>query len=177
MQKCFTFFGIQLLNLHTKIHKCIIQMYDLMIDYYILNGSGSSQRSLSPLSSFWLDWEGGKRGWYWCFRDGRGRIGGKGWRWGRHIQCNFMEIHYNFWLFFFYHLSKKYLYSAPVPLPLFALVLVPVSSKHPCRKRSQKQSWKVRTLLLDCLISVSFLALLPCLALVQNTHLQQGAFC
>ena len=42
--------------------------------------------------------------------------------------------------FFFYHLSKKYLYSAPVPLPLFALVLVPVSSKHPCRKRSQKQS-------------------------------------
>ena len=107
MQKCFTFFGIQLLNLHTKIHKCIIQMYDLMIDYYILNGSGSSQRSLSPLSSFWLDWEGGKRGWYWCFRDGRGRIGGKGWRWGRHIQCNFMEIHYNFWLFFFLSFVQK----------------------------------------------------------------------
>ena len=41
-----------------------------------------------------------KRGWYWCFRDGRGRIGGKGRRRGRHIQCNFMEIHYNFWFFF-----------------------------------------------------------------------------
>lgn len=58
-----------------------------------------------------------KRGWYWCFRDGRGRIGGKGRRQGRHIQCNFMEIHYNFCLTFCFFISLNMFLYGPIPLP------------------------------------------------------------
>ena len=86
-----------------------------------------------------------KKAWSYCLRgDTGGRSGGCG-RGGRrdsHSGCN------------------ECFYRVPIHLPPCAFTSGPVSQNDPCRKRSQKQSWTIGTLLPDCLIPICFLALI-----------------
>ena len=134
-----------------------------MIIYYSLSGSGSSQMSSSS-SSCWVSLWGGRREEAGLAVSGvaeaeeveevegeTGKAGTLGATLRKYIVISV-------WLFAFSFLEKCF--CMVLILPQFALVSVPVSQKGLCCKRSQKQSWIIRTLLPPCLMSICFLALL-----------------
>ena len=129
-----------------------------MMIYYLL--SGSEHLKVFILITFTLHRprrrrRRRRRSWSCCLRGDRGRRGGQGgWR-GKQTQRNFTETHCAFC-----HMFALRFYTVPILLISFALISVPISQKGPCWKRSQKQSWISRTILLDFLTSVSLLALL-----------------
>ena len=133
-----------------------------MIIYYSLTGSGSSWRSSFLTPSCWVGWRGGGRGgvdldeWQ-RWKSGGGGRGGRG---SRHTQCIFMEIHCNFCLkILLFHFSKNvsvcYQSSFHHLLSFQCLYHRRVHAI-----QESKQSWVLRTLLPDCLMSICFLALL-----------------
>ena len=153
--------------------------------YYSLSGSGSSWRSSFLTPSCWGGWGGGGRGGLdlaeWQRWKSRG--GGRGGRGSRHTQGTFMEIHCNFCLKVLFFISLKTFLCVISPPSTICFCFSAHITEGSMPYKSQKQSWELRTLLPDCVMSVCFLALLllgllphhP--ALVRNHSSPSSLFC
>ena len=153
--------------------------------YYSLSGSGSPWRSSFLTPSCWGGWGGGGRGGLdpaeWQRWKSRG--GGRGGRGSSTLRVPLWKyIVISVWRFCFFISLKTFLCVISPPSTIcfcFRAHIIEGSMPY----KSQKQSWELRTLLPDCVMSVCFLALLllgllphhP--ALVRNHSSPSSLFC